>query len=443
MKFKVTNLGCIKSAEIELGKLTLLSGENNTGKTYLTYALYGFLNGVRQNWSAGLSDTQFTRLRDTGSLRVDLNELVAALPRRINSLCVEYIKALPVVFGTGEAELFKGAVFDLELPQQSLDWSAPFESKIGGEKSSLIFKKEAGSSLLEIAHAGQSEAALPSNSVLNQVIGESIAELILKDILPSPHALTAERSAISVFYRELDSRKAALVEALQNQAAPSPHFDPFELMDRVIGRYSSAIKSNIADAGGQSAISKGRSFISEQHEDILKLFAEIAGGKFKHQEKVGFLFKPKGQKTPLLPLFLASSSARSLFGLALYLGYQARRDDMLMIDEPELNLHPHNQLKMAELIVKLVNAGVRVFVTTHSDYIIKQINIMMMRSQTQSGLTALRPEDVRYYWAESETVKEVEKDMFGFVQTPFDDAIDSANQEQDSLTSKLEIASHA
>ena len=53
MKFKVTNLGCIKSAEIELGKLTLLSGENNTGKTYLTYALYGFLSGVRQNWSAG------------------------------------------------------------------------------------------------------------------------------------------------------------------------------------------------------------------------------------------------------------------------------------------------------------------------------------------------------------------------------------------------------
>jgi predicted ATPase len=46
MKIKIENLGIMKKAELELGKLTIICGENNTGKTYVTYALYGFL----RNW---------------------------------------------------------------------------------------------------------------------------------------------------------------------------------------------------------------------------------------------------------------------------------------------------------------------------------------------------------------------------------------------------------
>ena len=41
---KLKNLGIIKQAEFSLGDLTIICGENNTGKTYITYALYGFLD---------------------------------------------------------------------------------------------------------------------------------------------------------------------------------------------------------------------------------------------------------------------------------------------------------------------------------------------------------------------------------------------------------------
>ncbi|MCL2147619.1 MAG: ATP-binding protein, partial [Synergistaceae bacterium] len=49
-----------------------------------------------------------------------------------------------------------------------------------------------------------------------------------------------------------------------------------------------------------------------------------------------------------------------------------------MIDEPELNLHPANQRRMARLLARLVNAGVKVFITTHSDYILKEFNTLIM-----------------------------------------------------------------
>jgi predicted ATPase len=37
----------LRQAEFSLGDLTIICGANNTGKTYATYALYGFLESWR------------------------------------------------------------------------------------------------------------------------------------------------------------------------------------------------------------------------------------------------------------------------------------------------------------------------------------------------------------------------------------------------------------
>lgn len=36
------------NAKFEVGDLTIICGENNTGKTYATYSLYGYLQYMRQ-----------------------------------------------------------------------------------------------------------------------------------------------------------------------------------------------------------------------------------------------------------------------------------------------------------------------------------------------------------------------------------------------------------
>ena len=47
MKLKFENLGVIKSGEIDLSKeLIILTGRNNTGKSYVSYLLYG----LYRNW---------------------------------------------------------------------------------------------------------------------------------------------------------------------------------------------------------------------------------------------------------------------------------------------------------------------------------------------------------------------------------------------------------
>ena len=47
MKVSLKNVGMLNEAEFEVGDLTIICGENNTGKTYATYSLYGYLDFMR------------------------------------------------------------------------------------------------------------------------------------------------------------------------------------------------------------------------------------------------------------------------------------------------------------------------------------------------------------------------------------------------------------
>lgn len=55
----------LDEAEFEVGDLTIICGENNTGKTYATYSLYGYLDFMRtimDNMFLGLSVDYFVRI---------------------------------------------------------------------------------------------------------------------------------------------------------------------------------------------------------------------------------------------------------------------------------------------------------------------------------------------------------------------------------------------
>ena len=122
-----------------------------------------------------------------------------------------------------------------------------------------------------------------------------------------------------------------------------------------------------------------------------------------------------------------------------------------MIDEPELNLHPKNQILVARLLVLLVNAGIKVFITTHSDYIVRELsNCIMLHnlsdeqiqkikkqrySKKYSKEYGLESKKVRAYLAENikgqNTLKAVKitQEQGVFMET-FDEPIDSQNENQ-------------
>ena len=66
--------------------------------------------------------------------------------------------------------------------------------------------------------------------------------------------------------------------------------------------------------------------------------------------------------------------------MSLYIKHIAKKGDLLIIEEPELGLHPKNQRLIARLLACLVNVGIKVWITTNSDYIVKEISTLIMLS---------------------------------------------------------------
>ena len=60
--------------------------------------------------------------------------------------------------------------------------------------------------------------------------------------------------------------------------------------------------------------------------------------------------------------------------MIIYLKFFLQKGDTLIIEEPENHIHPKQQLILVKYLVKAINKGLKIIITTHSDYIIEKFN---------------------------------------------------------------------
>lgn len=66
-------------------------------------------------------------------------------------------------------------------------------------------------------------------------------------------------------------------------------------------------------------------------------------------------------------------TAVSYLAKVLIMCLRAKRGDVLMIENPEIHLHPKAQAKLGEFLTIIANAGVQLIVETHSEHVINKI----------------------------------------------------------------------
>ena len=182
---------------------------------------------------------------------------------------------------------------------------------------------------------------------------------------------------------------------------------------------------------------------SELPADAVSLVKNIVGGDYKvEKDVIKFISNKRGKNRYEIPLYLASSLVCGMPGLYFYLKHSAEKGDLLIIDEPESYLSPSNQMLITRLLALCVNSGVKVLITTHSDYIVKEIDNLIMLHQDFEGKQEflkkykkeytekdhLDPASVRAYVCENSGLSACDIDERGIKEmSVFDDVIDDIN----------------
>ena len=98
MKIAVKNLGVLRQAEFSLGDFTIICGSNNTGKTYATYALFGFLWRWRHFLEVDIPAQTIGDLLKGGVTRVDITHFCRKSGGYLETGLSRLLTATPEVF---------------------------------------------------------------------------------------------------------------------------------------------------------------------------------------------------------------------------------------------------------------------------------------------------------------------------------------------------------
>ncbi len=390
MKIKIQNLGVLKQAEFTLANLTIICGGNNTGKTYATYALFGFLSTWKRMLSINIDD-KIQQLLAEGVIRIEIQDYIKQTQKIVTKVCQEYTEQLPNIFAAAP-ERFKETKFDVIFDVNEINLKRKFEQKIRlSSRGFFSLIKNDDSTELVVTHlVEQGKVKIPTQ-VLQEIITDALKEIIFSQLFPKPFIASAERTGAAIFLKELNFARNRLLEEIGQVYY---HIDPRELLFKGYQDYPLPVEENVDFTRELETIFKKRIFLYNNHLEVLNDFADIIGGEYAVTPSDELYYLPKqGKRSPKLSMLESYSAVRSLLDIGFYLKHEAQPGDLLMVDEPELNLHPENQRRVARLFARLINLGIKVFITTHSDYIIKELNTLIMLNHDQPHLKRIAEEE--------------------------------------------------
>ena len=399
----VKNFGPIEKAEIDLRPLTVFVGESNTGKTYLAaliYALYQHFRGISQFPWANLVAYYF------GFVRRSRDRYSQSQREALEQEMLEVLKKL----NTPERP-FKFS----DLPQEI---HTQFEFKLTDQEdfpNELIrcFDFEAVSKLIRFTGSQDNEMSVSlsvhegdqtcwdfetraTGSADPTIIGHINPDMILFDAKRKTEfreISDVERLFQTLYIRHWRTGDSYYLPAARSGIMQSHGVIATALIKRAtrigLDRLEvSTFSGMIADFLEQIVNYKKRRGSSSSIRRVAEqLEMELLEGKIEVKRPTleaypEFLYRPD-QAEEALRMSHSSAMVSELAPLVLFLQDIIKRGDLLIIEEPESHLHPGAQTKIAQTLARLVRAGVRVVITTHSNWLLQQIGNLIREGELQ------------------------------------------------------------
>lgn len=391
MELKIQNVNKIKSADIKLNGLTVIVGENDSGKSTVGRVLFSVIkslvntkvNNVRKQEEQLEKHIQslYRRLASVGIGQYSVaggSRNVSLLPRNTYEFVSELKKTESVDDFIKEINFFIDGLETTprmkSLMKDDLHLIGICTKEKGNRAANLFteFRYLVESEFLnQFGNSENVSIDLLSDDKLKSYFNYSANEKVIESHCENEETLEdvtyvetplylhmLDSLMYAGAYREIDKRRRSLRPMI-----------PYHIKDFV------------------EKMNASRSFLGSEGQFKL-LFdnsidtTNIVGGKFSYDENRKSIVFVKGDMS-ILPLNTASG-IKSFGVLQMLLeGEFIGANRPLIWDEPENHLHPEWQIEFAKVIVQIYKSGVPVVLTTHSPYFLQAIRYYSAKEKAE------------------------------------------------------------
>lgn len=385
MELKIKNIGKIESAQLKLDGITVIAGKNNTGKSTIGKSLYGIFNGMsnlnqkifddRINaMSRVLSDYISTVpfLRDTDYPQQTSSKIFSMFEQTRN-LEIEFLEKEVTSLYNHELDI------ERELYEQYDEVDEDMRTS-DDERLKKLLSRELLSVLRSklIERMVISNNAIQSKILYNQFMTEFGAQILNneKEQDGGTISLSIKQNQNELHFtnKEVIAQESLLSLKLKSVYIDNPFIldEPRRMMKRghqADLQHLLSLKENM-DATEEV-------LLDEKLEKIYSIFKKVSVGELvtgKNQRYTRVLYQENGKEYSLSNVSLGLKTFIILKTL-IQQGH-IMDEGTIILDEPEIHLHPEWQIMFAELIVLLQkNFNLHILITTHSPYFLEAIEV--------------------------------------------------------------------
>ena len=354
MKLIINNIGKLKNAEVEINGITVITGENDTGKSTVGKILWSVFNSfyeiknqVRKDKINSIfrESRRFLGLQQSRKLRnkivqeseideeIDLDDLInqieinLRLERNNNKEIERILDKIKKRTKLSEKEVLK------EIIQKN------FDNEFNYQINNLNLLKN-GNIVLDIKNK-KLKLAFNNNKV--ELSEDEYFSLYAKAILiDNPRILDGLDDLLVFPLFNENAHSLDLIKLLRD-------YKDLTATDRVLNK--------------------------EKSLQIEKILNSVVGGNFKKNEMGAYIYKNNNGIDINIKNLSTGLKTFSMMKLLL-LNNEIEENGTIILDEPEIHLHPEWQLKFAELIVLLQKEfGMHILLTTHSPYFVNALEV--------------------------------------------------------------------
>lgn len=355
-----------QKCEIDLSKkVTVFVGKNNSGKTYisqLVWAINSFSTFENRYYSyENKSKMDFVESLDKNevSIKITKTHFNKILKNFTNYIIKQRIK-----------EVFKHEIkADIVINFDFESFKNKSIKKIGFKINQISFNisKEKDLDILNLSmdftNILEDELKKFDFSILNKIIEGKIIEILLdKNSIYMP----STRLFLPTFYKYIYTIEKEFKDAMLGNIGKIDNLNKsyFE------SSYTKAVDDLIKRLVFQVEHANEKNKYLEELEALIE--GNISVDKAEVFDMVDLSYTHKsGEK---LPMYLSSSMVNQLATVYLYFKYWFKENsgNFLLLDEPEMNLHPEKKLKIIETLLNFASEN-KLLIATHSSSMAKSI----------------------------------------------------------------------